>query len=52
LIDAEVSTDKTLLATDIGVHAASAQHHAVKVLHRDNRSTSVTLMLLHNNQAT
>jgi len=33
LVDAEVGTDKSLLATDIGIHAASAQHHSVLVPH-------------------
>ena len=33
MIDAEVSTDKTLLTTDICIYAASAKHHAVKILH-------------------
>ena len=46
LIDAEVSTDKTLLTTDICIHAASAQHHAVKVLHPSAHSTSQTFILL------
>ena len=46
LIDTEVSTDKSLLATDICIHAASTQHHAVKVLHLDGRPTSQTLILL------
>ena len=31
LVNAEVSTDKPLLTTDIGVHAAFAQHHSVIV---------------------
>ena len=31
LVNAEVSTDKPLLTTDIGVHDAFAQHHSVIV---------------------
>ena len=31
LRDVEVSTDKPLLTTDIGVHAAFAKHHSVVV---------------------
>ncbi|QNI98144.1 hypothetical protein SynRS9902_02268 [Synechococcus sp. RS9902] len=46
MIDPEVSTDKSLLKTDIGVHAAFAQHHAVKVLHPSIHSTSQTFILL------
>ena len=44
LVDAEVSTDKTLSSTDIGIFAASAQHHSEIVPHaafiRSSPSTS------------